>query len=198
MFGQRNNNDENTGAPAVPPVGTLNTSTGIPDDQAVTQMLADTDSSSLSGAPMPVPAPAPSNSFMPFSGEAITPGPALVNGSLSTPVVSPAIAVPTPDPSPSPSPSKTTDMMDMSAEDLIRMKQEALQHLQPLVGTLQQNPEEEFRTLMMMIQATDDRSMLKKALEAAKKISDDKIRAQAMLDVINEINYFTQMSGDQN
>ena len=77
-------------------------------------------------------------------------------------------------------------------EDLISMKQEALKHLQPLVGNLRQSPEEEFRTLMMMIQATDDKTMLKKALESAKRINDDKARAQAMLDVINEINYFTQ------
>ena len=77
------------------------------------------------------------------------------------------------------------------------MKQEALQHLQPLVDTLQQSPEEEFRTIMMMIQATDDKTMLKKALESAKRIKDDKIRAQAMLDVINEINYFTQTSAQE-
>ena len=50
---------------------------------------------------------------------------------------------------------------------------------------------------MMMIQATDDKTLLKKALDAAKKIGDDKVRAQAMLDVINEINYFTQ-AGEQN
>ncbi|NBX98239.1 hypothetical protein EB118_07455 [bacterium] len=80
------------------------------------------------------------------------------------------------------------------SDDLARMKQEALQHLQPLVDTLQQSPEEEFKTIMMMIQATDDKTLLKKALEAAKKIADDKVRAQAMLDVINEINYFTQSS----
>ena len=84
-----------------------------------------------------------------------------------------------------------------SVEDLAVMKQEALKHLQPLVGSLQQSPEEEFRTVMMMIQATDDKSMLKKALDAAKAIKDDKIRAQAMLDVINEINYFAQTSQDQ-
>ena len=79
-----------------------------------------------------------------------------------------------------------------TGDDLISMKQEALKHLQPLVDNLQQTPEEEFRTLMMMIQATDDKSMLKKALESAKRIPEEKARAQAMLDVINEINYFTQ------
>jgi hypothetical protein len=112
---------------------------------------------------------------------------------------------PVPSVSPSPAPSApalpvtvqapTEELTSDTTEELARMKQEALKHLQPLVGTLQQSPEEEFRTLMMMIQATDDRTMLKKALEAAKNIKDDKVRAQAMLDVINEINYFTQSGG---
>ena len=34
----------------------------------------------------------------------------------------------------------------------------------------------------------------KQAYEAANQITDDKVRAQALLDVVNEINYFTQNS----
>ena len=68
MFGQRNNNSETTGAPAVPSVGTLNTSNGIPDDQAVTQMLADPLAPSLTNTAPQEPA----NSFMPFSGQTLT------------------------------------------------------------------------------------------------------------------------------
>ena len=45
---------------------------------------------------------------------------------------------------------------------------------------------------MMMIQASDDQTLLKDAYEAAKGITDEKTRAQALLDVVNEINYFTQ------
>ena len=77
-------------------------------------------------------------------------------------------------------------------DDLTDLKQQALQHLSPLVSHLDQTPEEKFRTTMMMIQASDDQSLLKDALESAKAITDDKARAQALLDVINEINYFTQ------
>jgi hypothetical protein len=47
---------------------------------------------------------------------------------------------------------------------------------------------------MMLIQASDNQALLKDAFEAAKQIGDDKIRAQALLDVINEINYFTQQT----
>jgi len=77
-------------------------------------------------------------------------------------------------------------------DDLVSIKQQALQQLSPLVGQLDQSPEEKFRTTMMMIQASDDKSMIPDAFEAAKQITDDKSRAQALLDVINEINYFTQ------
>jgi hypothetical protein len=76
--------------------------------------------------------------------------------------------------------------------DLIELKQSALQELSPLVGHLEQTPEEKFRTTMMMIQASDDQTMLPAAFQAAKEIKDEKARAQALLDVINEINYFTQ------
>lgn len=78
------------------------------------------------------------------------------------------------------------------SNDLLDIKQQALQHLSPLVGQLEQSPEEKFRTTMMMIQASDDQKLIKDAFEAAKQITDDKARAQALLDVINEINYFTQ------
>lgn len=77
-------------------------------------------------------------------------------------------------------------------DELLDIKQEALQQLSPLVGHLDQSPEEKFRTTMMMIQASDDQSLLREAYEAAKKIEDEKTRAQALLDVVNEINYFTQ------
>jgi hypothetical protein len=53
-------------------------------------------------------------------------------------------------------------------------------------------PEDKFRTIMMVIQASDDQSKIKLAYEAAKGITDEKVRAQALLDIVNEINYFTQ------
>jgi hypothetical protein len=77
-------------------------------------------------------------------------------------------------------------------DDLIDIKQKALQQLSPLVGHLDQTPEEKFRTTMMLIQASDNQALLKDAYEAANAIEDEKVKAQALLDVINEINYFTQ------
>ena len=86
------------------------------------------------------------------------------------------------DTTPSPAPS----------DDLADIKQQALNQLSPLVGQLDQTPEEKFRTTMMLIQASDNKDLVKDAFEAAQKITDEKARAQALLDVINEINYFTQ------
>jgi hypothetical protein len=86
---------------------------------------------------------------------------------------------------------------DPSTDELLNIKQHALQDLSPLVSHLDQTPEEKFRTTMMMIQGSDDQSMIPTAYEAAKQISDEKVRAQALLDVVNEINYFTQHQADK-
>jgi hypothetical protein len=77
---------------------------------------------------------------------------------------------------------------------LLALKQRALTELSPLVDQLEQSPEERFRTTMMMIQSTDNQALIQTAYDAAQAITDEKVRAQALLDVINEINYFTQQS----
>lgn len=120
------------------------------------------------------------------------------NGSTAEPVTpsDPAFSAPelpangTPDPA-TPSSDPNTTLVAVN-DDLVGIKQQALQHLSPLVNHLDQTPEEKFRTTMMMIQASDNQDLIKDAFEAAQKITDDKARAQALLDVINEINYFTQ------
>lgn len=92
-------------------------------------------------------------------------------------------------PADTPAPHTSSETVD---NELIDLKQEALTKLSPLVGKLDQTPDEKFRTLMMMIQASDDQSLIKEAYETAQKIDDEKERAQALLDIVNEINYFTQ------
>lgn len=120
--------------------------------------------------------PAPGAPAGPVSADTHTATP--ITGSLAGPMTHAAPAVTPSDAHPS--------------DELLDIKQEALQALTPLVGHLEQTPEEKFRTTMMMIQASDDQSLLKEAYAAAKAISDEKSRAQALLDVVNEINYFTQ------
>jgi len=85
----------------------------------------------------------------------------------------------------------TTDT-PTDANDLIDIKQQALTQLSPLIGHLEQSPEEKFRTTMMMIQASDNQALIRSAFAAAQNITDEKVRAQALLDIVNEINYFTQ------
>lgn len=97
----------------------------------------------------------------------------------------------------SPAAAATQAVGPESPDELLTLKQQALQQLSPLVGHLEQSPEEKFRTTMMMIQATDDHTKIKEAYEAAQAITDEKVRAQALLDVVNEINYFTQQHKEQ-
>ena len=76
-------------------------------------------------------------------------------------------------------------------QNLLDIKQQALSQLSPLVDNLEQSPEQHFRTLMMIIQETDNAEMLDKAYATALQLKDPKERAQALLAVANEINYFT-------
>jgi hypothetical protein len=102
------------------------------------------------------------------------------------------------DPAPAMTASTPAPMVagSVSPDDLLDIKQNALQQLTPLLGHLDQSPEERFRTTMMMIQASDNQDLLKAAYEAAQQIEDEKTRAQALLDVVNEINYFTQQGSE--
>jgi hypothetical protein len=76
-------------------------------------------------------------------------------------------------------------------DELLNIKTQALGQLSPLVGHLDQTPEEKFRTTMMMIQANDNQALIKEAYETAQQITNEKAKAQALLDIVNEINYFT-------
>lgn len=81
-----------------------------------------------------------------------------------------------------------------SPDELDQIKQDALAQLSPIVNELDQSPEEKYRTIMMLIQASDDQSLIKGAYEAANRIDDKKVRAEALLAIVNEINYFANQS----
>lgn len=128
--------------------------------------------------------PAQSGAYDNDAGFLPTPG----DPSVAAPAAATSPATDTVDDTAAPSPTP----MDSGNDDLLTIKQQALQSLSPLVGHLDQTPEEKFRTTMMMIQASDNQALIKDAYEAAQQISDEKARAQALLDIVNEINYFTQ------
>jgi hypothetical protein len=78
--------------------------------------------------------------------------------------------------------------------DLDAIKQEALGELRPLVDKLNVPAEEKFDTYLLLLRSTDDRTLIEPAHEAARAIVDEARRAQALLDIIKEIDY---LSGPQ-
>jgi flagellar hook-length control protein FliK len=153
-----------------------------PPTQATSSDQASSDSNDTPH-PSAIAEPAQGFSSSPMPDPVQTPSPLVTNSSTTSQ-----------DDSASDAPIAAATMPPADPEHLAGMKQQALDHLEPLVGHLEQSPEESFKTTMMMIQANDNHTLLEKALEQAKKIEDDKVRANAMLDIINEINYFSQVN----
>ena len=77
-------------------------------------------------------------------------------------------------------------------ENLESIKQDALNELRPLVDKLDVAPEEKFDTYLLLLRSTDDGSLIAPAHEAAKNIPDEARRAQALLDIIKEIDFLSQ------
>ncbi len=87
---------------------------------------------------------------------------------------------------------KTADnATSAGSSELDKLKASALEELRPLVGKLDLPAEEKFDTLLLIIRSTDDQALLDEAHAAAKDITDDSKRAQALLDIIKEIDYFS-------
>lgn len=80
----------------------------------------------------------------------------------------------------------------LSSGDLLDIKRAALGELSPIIDVLDGKPEEKFRTIIELIQSTDNQALLPAALAIAKEIPDRQIRAHALLAIINETNYFTK------
>jgi len=75
--------------------------------------------------------------------------------------------------------------------DLDDIKKDALSELRPLVDKLDLEPDEKFDTYLLMIRSTDDKTLIAPAHEAAKNIPDETKRAQALLDIVKEIDYLS-------
>jgi hypothetical protein len=63
-----------------------------------------------------------------------------------------------------------------------------------LVDKLNVAPEEKFDTYLLLLRSTDDKALIGPAHEAARNIADEARRAQALLDVIKEIDYLSNPS----
>lgn len=71
------------------------------------------------------------------------------------------------------------------------IKKDAISELRPLVDKLDLAPNEKFDTYLLLIRSTDDETLIAPAHEAAKNIPDETKRAQALLDIIKEIDYLS-------
>jgi hypothetical protein len=155
-------------------------------DAATTAALTDDDQGLGGGAP----------AMNDTAGEYIDSDTPTPTATPAAPVV-PAMDLPAAAATVTPTVAAATPAATPNTDELLDIKQQALQQLTPLVGHLEQSPEEKFRTTMMMIQASDNAELIKAAYESAMQIPDEKTRAQALLDIVNEINYFTHNSGSE-
>ena len=81
---------------------------------------------------------------------------------------------------------------------LADIKSDALNELRPLVDKLNVSAEEKFDTYLLLIRSTDDSELIAPAHEAAKAIEDEARRAEALLDIIKEIDYLSRQDKSDN
>lgn len=182
-----------------------NQNQAISDDQELTKVLQGmqqqgrTMVTSDPGAPVqqqPSVDPAMQYEATPAPGSTtenavVPPSPAVPEpvASAPEPVTQPVVAPPAPEPTPAYAapPSVAPGSVSSSLENL---KREALEELRPLVSKLDMPAKEKFDTMLLIIRSTDDQELLQPAHEAAKSIEDDGERAEALLDIVKEIDYF--------
>jgi hypothetical protein len=104
------------------------------------------------------------------------------------PVVPPAPAI---DEGPVIPVSELEITLPAAADDLEGIKKDALIELRPLVDKLDLAPEEKFDTYLLLLRSTDDKTLIAPAHTAAQGIPDETRRAQALLDIIKEIDYLS-------
>ncbi len=114
--------------------------------------------------PAPIPTPA---------ADSVQPAPVEPQSTDITPLVVPSEPV-----------AQTTDLNGI--------KKTALEELRPLMDKVSLSAEEKFNTYLMLIRSTDDASLIEPAHTTAQAITDESVRAQALLDVIKEIDYLSQ------
>lgn len=140
----------------------------ISDDQELAKALAGVMPDAPeepAPAPMQTPTPEPVSTVPPMQFE-------------ETPVA--PVVMPTP-----------TNQSAPVSSDLDTIKKDALGELRPLIDKVELPAEEKFDTYLMLIRSTDDSSLIGPAHAAAQGIADEKRRAEALLDIIKEIDYLS-------
>lgn len=75
--------------------------------------------------------------------------------------------------------------------DLETIKKDALKELRPLVEKLELSAEEKFDIYLLLLRSTDDTTLIAPAHATAQQIEDESKRAQALLDIIKEIDFLS-------
>ncbi len=155
------------------------------DDAELAKVLEGMQDAPIQSAPAPAPAQDQGLAFEPTT-------PPMPSDPVQTPApldttepVAPVIE---------PSTSTTPSATDPALESI---KKDALAELRPLVDKLDLPADEKFDTLLLIIRSTDDKTLVQSAYDAAKSITDDSKRAEALLDVVKEIDYFSNPAAGQ-
>ena len=119
----------------------------------------------------------------------ISPDPIATDSDDSQKSVEATVESTAPEPvTPTPAVSAPTPTADPALDTI---KQTAFNELRPLVDKLDVSPEEKFDTYLLLLRSTDDKTLIAPAHDAAVAIVDEARRAQALLDIIKEIDYFS-------
>ena len=85
-----------------------------------------------------------------------------------------------------PSMPKTFDSSNLDS-----IKKDALIELRPLVDKLNLEADEKFDIYLLLLRSTDDKTLIAPAHEAARNIADESKKAQALLEIIKEIDFLS-------
>ena len=150
------------------------------DPMAITNALKDMATPATSATLDPI---APSSS--PVTTPTTTADPA-VDKTLPSVTASSTPSTPA---SPTTTPTPASMVTDSSSSNLDSVRKDAISDLKPIMDKLSVEPDEMFDLYLLLIRSTDDKALIQPAYAAAKKITDEARRAQALLDVIKEIDF---------
>lgn len=152
----------------------------LPDDPTVNEPAAPDMQFEDTIIPTPVAPVAPSPTAAPTD---------------DTAALLPPFPVPTADQPETPAPDTSFQpaaTSNVNATELEGIKTDALNELRPLIDHVDLAPEEKFDTYLMLIRSTDDSTLIAPAHAVAQGISDEKRKAEALLDIIKEIDYLSK------
>jgi len=94
--------------------------------------------------------------------------------------------------------AEDTSVSTTGSTSLEDIKSQALNELRPLIDRVDLPAEERFDAYLMLLRSTDDSTLVAPAHSAAQDISDEKRKAEALLEIIKEIDYLSRKSTPAN